>query len=86
LAALAPTTGGPGLVILQPADSSFNPIDVIEQKFTTSGGLAAMGTPTNLLTVAPAQGLSFLVDGTQRLWVAVSGTSSTMYVVLARQP
>jgi hypothetical protein len=85
LAALAPTAVSPGLLIFQPADSSYAPIDVIEQKFTTSSGLAAMGTPTKLLTVAPAQGLSFLVDGAQRLWVAVSGTSSTTYIVLARQ-
>jgi hypothetical protein len=72
-------------VIFQPADLSFTPLDVVEQKFTTGSGLAAMGTPTKLLAVAPGQGLSFLVDGAQRLWVAVNGTSSTTYVVLARQ-
>jgi hypothetical protein len=84
LAALAPSAGDPGLVVLQTADSTFTPIDVIEQKFTTNGTLAAVGTPTKLLTVASGQGLSFLVDGSQRLWVAVNGTSSTTYVVLAR--
>jgi hypothetical protein len=34
---------------------------------------------------AQTQGLSVLVDGSQRLWVAVSKPSSTMYVVLARR-
>ncbi|HSY38970.1 MAG TPA: hypothetical protein VLA79_05560 [Polyangia bacterium] len=85
LAALSPTAGDPGLVIFQPQDSTYTPLDVIEQKFTASGSLVAMGTPTKLLTVAPGQGLAFLVDGSERLWVAVSGTSSTTYVVLARQ-
>jgi hypothetical protein len=84
LAALAPSASDPGLVIFQPADSSYTPIDVVEQKFTTSSGLVAMGTPTKLLSVVSGQGLSFLVDGSQRLWVAVSGTSSTTYVVLTR--
>ena len=88
LAALAPSGSDPGLLVFQPFDStSFAPLAVVEQKFTTSGGLAAMGTPSTFLTVPPAQsqGLSFLVDGSQRLWVAVSGTSSTTYVVLARR-
>ena len=85
LAALAPSASDPGLMILQPADLTFTPLDVVEQKFTTGSSLAAMGTPTKLLTVAPGQGLSFLVDGSERLWVAVNGTSSTTYVVLARQ-
>jgi hypothetical protein len=85
LAALSPGAGVPGLLIFQPQDSSYTPLDVVQQKFTTGSSLAAMGTPTKLLTVAPGQGLSLLVDGAQRLWVGVSGTSSTMYVVLARQ-
>jgi hypothetical protein len=86
LAALAPTASNPGLVVFQPFDSTtFDALDVVEQRFTTGSSLAAMGTPTKLLTVAPGQGLSFLVDGSQRLWVAVSGTSSTTYVVLARR-
>ncbi len=85
LAALSPSAGDPGLVIFQPQDSSYTPLDVVEQKFTASSSLVAMGTPTNLLTVVPGQGLAFLVDGSQRLWVAVSGTSSTTYVVLARR-
>ena len=87
LAALAPSAGAPGLVVFQPFDSdTYSALDVIEQKFTTTSGLAATGTPSKLLTVPPAQsqGLSFLVDGSQRLWVAVSGESSTTYVVLAR--
>ncbi len=89
LAALSPTATDPGIVIFQPNDSStFSPLDVIQQKFTTTSALAAMGTPTSLLTVAAGstQGLSFLVDGSQRLWVAVSGASSTTYVVVARRP
>ncbi len=85
LAALAPSAANPGLVIFQPADVSYTPLDVVDQKFTTTSSLAVVGTPTKLLTVTAGQGLSFLVDGTQRLWVAVSGTSSTTYVVLARQ-
>jgi hypothetical protein len=32
-----------------------------------------------------SQGLSFLVDGSQRLWVAASGASSTTYVVLGHR-
>ena len=86
LAALSPTATVPGLVVFQPIDSTtYSPLDVIEQKFTTSTSLAAMGTPTTLLTLASGQtqGLSFLVDGSQRLWVAVNGASTT-YVVLAR--
>jgi hypothetical protein len=88
LAALSPTATVPGLVVFQPNDSTtYAPLDVIEQKFTTSTSLAAMGTPTKLLTLASGQtqGLSFLVDGSQRLWVAVNETASTRYVVLARQ-
>ena len=89
LAALAPGAGNPGLLVFQPFDSTTSaPLDVVQQKFTTTtSGLAAMGTPSKLLTVPSGQmnGLSFLVDGSQRLWVAVSGTSSTKYVVLARQ-
>jgi hypothetical protein len=85
LAALSPSAGGPGLLIFQPADLTFTPLDVVEQKFTTGSSLAAMGTPTKLLTVAAGQGLSFLVDGSQRLWIAVNETASTRYVVLARQ-
>jgi hypothetical protein len=88
LAALTPTATVPGLVVFQQIDSTTNdPVDVIEQKFTISSGLAAMGTPTKLLTVASGQtqGFSFLVDGSQHLWIAVPGTTSTTYVVLARQ-
>jgi len=87
LAALSPSGMAPGLVVFQPIDSASNDaLDVIEQKFTTStSGLEVMGTPTTLLTVASTHGLSFLVDGAQRLWVAASDTSSTTYVVLARK-
>ncbi|HXU61848.1 MAG TPA: hypothetical protein VN962_09125 [Polyangia bacterium] len=87
LAALSPSGTAPGLVVFQPVDSTSNhALDVIEQKFTTSNSaLAVMGTPTTFLTVASTHGLSFLVDGAQRLWVAASDTSSTTYVVLARK-
>jgi len=87
LAALSPSGSAPGVVALQPFDAtSFDALDVIEQKFTTGSSLAAMGTQTALLTV-PSQspGLALLVDDSQRLWVGVSGASSTTYVVLARQ-
>ena len=88
LAVLSPTATVPGLVVFQANDSTtYAPLDVIEQRFTASTSLTAMGTPTKLLTLGSGQtkGLSFLVDGSQRLWVAVPGTSSTTYVVLARQ-
>ena len=86
LAALSPTATGPGVLVFQPNDSTtYSPLDVIEQKFTTGNSLAAMGGQPTLLTVANAQALSFLVDGSERLWVAASGTSSTTYVVLARK-
>jgi hypothetical protein len=87
LAALSPTGNAPGVVVFQPLDAStFSPLDVIQQKFTTSSaGLAAMGTPTTLLTVVSGQGLSFVVDDSERLWAAISGASSTTYVVLARR-
>ena len=89
LAALTPTANGAGLVVFQPFDgTTFDPLDVIQQKFTTSSGaLAAVGTPTKLLAMPSGQpqSLSFLVDGTERLWVAASGASSTTYVVLARR-
>jgi hypothetical protein len=87
LAALSPSETNPGLVVFQPFSSSFDELDVIEQKFTTSGSLMGMGTPTPFLTVpsGQSQGLSFLVDGSQRLWVAASGASSTTYVVLGHR-
>jgi hypothetical protein len=87
LAALSPSGTAPGVVALQPFDAtSFDALDVVEQKFTTGSSLAAMGTQTTLLTVPPqSPGLALLVDGSQRLWVGVSGASSTTYVVLARQ-
>jgi hypothetical protein len=88
LAALAPTATDPGLVVFQAIDATTNdPLDVVQQQFTTGSSLAAVGAPTKLLTVASGQteGFSFLIDGSQRLWVAVSGSSSTTYVVLARQ-
>ncbi|HVT09440.1 MAG TPA: hypothetical protein VHO67_18395, partial [Polyangia bacterium] len=89
LAALSPGTATPGVVVFQPFDSTtFDALDVVEQKFTTTGGsLAVMGTASTLLTVPSGQmaGLSFLVDGSQRLWVAIGGASSTTYVVLARR-
>jgi hypothetical protein len=86
LAALSPTATDPGVMVFQPFDStSFSGLDVVEQKFTTGSSLAAMGTPSTFLTVTAAQSLSFVVDGSQRLWVAASGTSSTTYVVLARK-
>ena len=88
LAALSPTTTAPGVVVYQPIDSTSNdPLDVIQQKFTTGSSLTAMGTQTTLLTMPSGQpqALSFLVDGSQRLWVASSTASSTTYVVLARQ-
>ncbi|HVT10050.1 MAG TPA: hypothetical protein VHO67_21465, partial [Polyangia bacterium] len=88
LAALSPGAATPGVVVFQPFNSTtFAALDVVEQKFTTSGGtLALMGTASTLLTVpsGQTQGLSFLVDGSERLWVAISGASSTTYVVLAR--
>ena len=89
LAALSPTATDPGIVIFQPNDSStYAPLDVIQQKFTTGSALAAMGTPTPLLTLASGQtqGFSFLIDGSQRLWVAVNEASSTTYVVVAHRP
>jgi len=83
-----PTATDPGAVIFQPIDSTSNaPLDVVQQRFTTGSTLAAMGTPTSLLTVpsAQTQGFSFLVDRSQRLWVAVNGSTSTTYVVLVRR-
>ena len=86
LAALPATATDPGVVVFQPFDAStYDALDVVQQKFTTGGSLAAMGAQSMLLTVAAAQSLSFVVDGAQRLWVAASGTSSTTYVVLVRK-
>jgi hypothetical protein len=88
LAALSPTASNPGVVVLQPFDgTSFDALDVIQQKFTTGSSLTTMGATSKLLTMptGQTQGLSFLVDASERLWVAASGTSSTTYVVLARQ-
>jgi hypothetical protein len=86
LAALSPTATAPGVVVFQGFDSvTTDPVDVVQQKFTTDGALAAMGTPSPLLTVASGQpGLAFLVDGSERLWAATSAGSSTTYIVLAR--
>jgi hypothetical protein len=86
LAALSPTATDPGVVVFQPFDvTTEHALDVIEQKFTTVNSLAAIGTPSKMLTVTPAQSLAFVVDRSERLWVAASGNSSTTYVVLARQ-
>jgi hypothetical protein len=87
LAALSPTATAPGVLVFQPFDStSYDALDVIEQKFTTTGGsLAAAGTQSTLLTVTANQSLSLIVDGSERLWAAASGGSSTTYVVLVRQ-
>ena len=88
LAALSPTATAPGVVVFQPNDgSTYAPLDVIQQKFTTGSALAAMGATSSLLTVpsTATQDLSFLVDGSERLWVAANGDTSTTYVVLARQ-
>jgi hypothetical protein len=88
LAALSPTATDPGVMVFQPFDAStYDPLDVIQQKFTTGSSLTTMGTQTTLLTMPSAQpqSLSFLVDGSQRLWVASSTTSSTTYVVLVRK-
>jgi hypothetical protein len=88
LAALVPTANDPGVVVFQPFDSTtFDALDVIEQQFTAAGSIAAMGTPSTLLTVptGQAQGLSFMTDDSQRLWVAGTTASSTTYVVLVRQ-
>jgi hypothetical protein len=90
LAALAPTAGASGLVVFQPFDfSSGEALDVIEQAYSVSGGVvAASGNPTTLLHVPSGSttGYPFFTDGMDRLWVAVSGATSTTYVVLVRQP
>jgi hypothetical protein len=91
LAALAPTASAPGLVVFQPVDSTtYDVLDVIEQTYTVSGGAVVPGSgmPTTMLTV-PAMmttGVSFMTDGTDRLWVGVPGASTTTYVVLQRTP
>ncbi|HVV48933.1 MAG TPA: hypothetical protein VHO06_04685 [Polyangia bacterium] len=86
LAALSPASNAAGAMVYQPADDNFAPGDVLEQQFTTSSTtLAPVGTTATLLTVPSGAGLSLMVDGSQRLWVAASDSSSTTYVVLARQ-
>jgi hypothetical protein len=90
LAALAPTATAPGLVVFEPFDAtSYFALDVIEQVYSVTGGVvAASGAPTTLLTVPTMMttGPSFITDEADRLWVAVSGTTSTTYVVLQRAP
>jgi hypothetical protein len=89
LAALAPSPTAPGVLLFQPIDTmNSDGLDVIEQAFTTSTTLAASGTTSTLLTVVPSQAsqLAFMVDGSERVWVAGSGTSSTTYVVLVHNP
>jgi len=86
LAALSPTATAPGVMVYQPFDSStYDALDAVEQKFTTGSSLAPMGAQSTFLTVTAAQALSFLVDASERLWVAASGSSSTTYVVLVRR-
>jgi hypothetical protein len=88
LAALDPTASDPGVLVFQPFDSTtYDALDVIEQPFTATGSIAAMGSTSTLLTVptGQSQGLSIFTDGSQRLWVAGSTASSTTYVVLERQ-
>ena len=86
---LAPTASAPGLAIFQPFDgTSFAALDVIEQAYTVSGGAVAVsGMPTTLLHVPGGSmtGYPFFTDPTDRLWVAVPGTATTTYVVLARK-
>jgi hypothetical protein len=90
LAALAPTAGAPGLVVFEPFDAAtFFALDVIQQGYTVTGDVvAASGTPATLLTVPTMMmtGPSFMTDATDRLWVAVTGTATTTYVVLQRTP
>jgi hypothetical protein len=87
LAAITPTANSPGVLVFQPFDANtYNALDVVAQRFTTSGALAAMGTTSKLLHVPSGtmSGLSFMTDDTDRLWVGYSDTTSTTYVVLAQ--
>ncbi len=90
LAALAPTSSAPGVVVFQPFDvTSGEALDVIEQGYFVTGGVIGtnIGTETTLLHVPTGStlGYPFFIDGMERLWVAVSGATSTTYVVLARK-
>jgi hypothetical protein len=89
LAAVTPDQGAPGLMIFQPYDpKSFAPLDVIEQAYTVSGSVMAMGAPKPMLTIpmGAMNGLYFMTDDQDRLWVSQSGTSTTTFVVLERLP
>lgn len=89
LAAIRPVGAEPGLLVFQPFDATtFAPIDVVAQRYTTAGALAAQGAPAKLLSVpaTTTAGFSLMTDDADRLWVAVPGDKSTLFVVLDRQP
>jgi hypothetical protein len=89
MAAITPTSSAPGVMVFQAFDSTtFAPQDVIEQLYTVSSDVAAMGGTVKLLTVpaASTSGLSFMTDQSDRLWVASPGMSDTTYVVLQKKP
>lgn len=89
LAALAPTSSAPGLVVFQPTNgTTYKPEDVIEQPYTTTGGkLAAVGAPKTMIKAATLDAFLYvMVDAQERLWVGTDTTAGATYVVLARKP
>lgn len=91
LAALAPTTDGPGLLLFQPnaASDPFDALDVVAQRFTSDGDtLSAEGTPTPALVLTtPNTALDLFTDADGRLWVGVTkAPGETLFVVLDRVP
>ncbi len=87
LAAIAPSGSDPGVLVFQPFDgTTFSALNVVEQRYTVSGDVAASGAPATLLEIpAKSPGFYFMTDDTDRLWVASPGMSTTTYVVLDRK-
>ena len=88
LAAIAPRSGNPGLLVFQPFDATATPLDVVAQRYTASGAITADGAPTKLLAVSSSSpaSLSIITDDAGRLWVAASHDATTTFVVLDRAP
>lgn len=89
VAALAPTSTAPGIVVYQPSsETTFLPVDAIEQQYTVTGGkLAAVGALKPMLQATTADAFLYvMVDDQERLWVGTDTAAGATYVVLARKP
>jgi hypothetical protein len=94
LAAMGPADALEGIAAFQPSDSAtFQALDVLQVRYSTSSGSLVAGEPAPLLTLkTPGAPVALLTDPEGRLWAGVSildeqgAPVSTTFVVLARKP